>query len=204
LHVGDEIVKSKSFGYVARADARVLILGSLPGKVSLERGEYYAQPYNTFWRIMGELAGASLDLPYQDRLRLLKQHRIALWDVCAAGFRAGSLDSAIRLSTVEANDISGFLRAHTSVDLICFNGKKAQEIFDRKVRQEPRTIFEPIRYAVLPSTSPAHAGMPYEQKLSRWRSVLDKGLTSQSLGSGATSKLSAEIEAYSFVQGSPS
>src|ERR1017187_7782411 len=90
--VGGDIVKSKCFEPVAGADARVLILGSLPGKVSLERGEYYAQPYNAFWRIMGELVGASRDLPYQNRLELLKQHHIALWDVCAAGFRAGSLD----------------------------------------------------------------------------------------------------------------
>ena len=83
----------------------MLILGSLPGKVSLERNEYYAQPYNAFWRIMGELVGASPDLLYQNRLECLKHHHIAVWDVCAAGFRAGSLDSAIQLSTVRANDV---------------------------------------------------------------------------------------------------
>lgn len=191
-------MKSKSFGYVARTDARVLILGSLPGKVSLERGEYYAQPYNAFWRIMGELAGAFRDLPYQDRLALLKQNRIALWDVCAAGFRAGSLDSAIQLATVEANDIGGFLRAHTGIDLICFNGRKAQEIFHRKVRQEPRALFERVRYAVLPSTSPAHAGMPYKQKLSLWRSALGGGSTARPSGIAAASRQSEEIETHSF------
>ena len=143
-----------------------------PARVSLERGEYYAQPRNAFWRIMGELAGASSDLPYGDRLRLLKENGIALWDVCAAGERSGSIDSAIQLSTVETNDISRFLRAHTDVGLICFNGKKAKEIYDRKVLQKPPTLFERIRYEVLPSTSPAHAAMSYEQKLSRWRSVL--------------------------------
>ena len=108
----------------------MLILGSLPGKVSLARGEYYAQPYNAFWRIMGELVGASPDLPYQDRFDLLKQHHIAVWEVCAAGFRAGSLDSAIQLSTVRDQRHSWtFLRAHPGIDLICFNGKKAKEIF---------------------------------------------------------------------------
>jgi hypoxanthine-DNA glycosylase len=167
-------MKSKSFGYVARADARVLILGSLPGKVSLERSEYYALPHNSFWRIMGEIVGAARDLPYQDRLRLLKENHIAVWDVCAVGFRAGSLDSAIQLSTVKANDISGFLRAHPKVGLICFNGQKAKEIYDRKVMQKPPALFERIDYVVLPSTSPAHAGMPYEQKLARWRLVLDE------------------------------
>ena len=197
-------MKSKSFGYVARADAHVLILGSLPGKVSLERGKYYAQPYNAFWRIMGELAGASRDLPYPDRLNLLKQNHIALWDVCATGFRAGSLDSAIQLATVKANDISDFLRMHTGVRLICFNGRKAHEIFVRKVQQEPRALFERIRYAVLPSTSPAHAGMPYQQKLFLWRSALSGGATMQPLGIAAASGPSEEIETHSFAVGSSS
>jgi hypoxanthine-DNA glycosylase len=197
-------VKSIGFGSVARADARVLILGSLPGKVSLERGEYYAQPQNAFWRIMGELAGASPDLPYEDRLRLLKENGIALWDVCAAGHRPGSLDSAIRLATVETNDISGFLRAHPAVGLICFNGKKANEIYDRKVRQDPPSIFARIRYEVLPSTSPAHAAMSYEQKLSRWRRVLGQGSASRWLRSCAMPTPPEEVETYSCPEGSPS
>jgi hypoxanthine-DNA glycosylase len=188
LHAQDGIVKSKCFEPVARADARVLILGSLPGQVSLQRGEYYAQPYNAFWRIMGELCGASPDRPYRDRLRLLRENRIALWDVCAAGCRCGSLDSAIELSTVEANDISGLLQAHTGIDLICFNGKKAKEIFDRKVRQDPPARFERIRYEVLPSTSPANASMRYDQKLSRWRIVLSDGNAVRSRRSGAAQR----------------
>jgi hypoxanthine-DNA glycosylase len=164
----------------------VLVLGSLPGKVALERGEYYAQPRNKFWPIMGELAGASPNLPYQDRLRLVKETGIAMWDVCAAAERPGSSDSAIRLTTVETNDLCGFLRAHAGIDLICFNGKKAKEIFDRKVGQEPRDLFERIRYAVLPSTSPANTSMRYDQKLSRWRIVLGEGNALRSLRSGTT------------------
>jgi len=178
-------VKSKCFEPVARADARVLILGSLPGKVSLERGQYYAQPQNAFWRIMGELVGASPDLPYEDRLHALKENSIALWDVCAAGHRSGSLDSAIELSTVETNDFSKFLCAHTGIGLICFNGAKAKEIYECKVQQEPPFLFKRIRYEVLPSTSPAHAAMSYDQKLSRWRGVLGVGNALPSLRSGA-------------------
>ena len=176
-------MKSHGFGSVARDDARVLILGTLPGKISLECGEYYAQPRNAFWRIMGELTGAIPTLPYGDRLRLLKENGVALWDVCAAGRRSGSSDSAIQLSTVEPNDFSGFLRTHSCVGLICFNGKKAKEIYDRKVVEKPPRVFERLRYAVLPSTSPAHAAMSYEQKLSRWREVLGGGSAPQWLRS---------------------
>jgi hypoxanthine-DNA glycosylase len=186
LHVGDKVVKSKGFEPVARADARVLILGSLPGKVALERGEYYAQPRNKFWPIMGELAGASPNLPYQDRLRLVKEKGIAMWDVCASAERPGSSDSKIQLSTVETNDMSRFLRTHTGVELICFNGKKAKEIYDRKVRREPRSLFGHMRYEVLPSTSPANTSIRYDQKLSRWRIVLGQGNALRSLRSGTT------------------
>jgi TDG/mug DNA glycosylase family protein len=180
-------VKSIGFGSVARADARVLILGSLPGQVSLARGEYYAQPQNSFWRIMGDLVGASRDVPYHRRLRLLKENRIALWDVCAAGERSGSLDSAIRIATVEASDLAAFLSAHPGIGVICFNGRKAKEIYDRLVLQKSLPLFERIRHEVLPSTSPAHAAMTYEQKLLRWRSVLaEVGLSRLWLDSAAS------------------
>jgi TDG/mug DNA glycosylase family protein len=195
-------VKSKCFEPIARADARVLILGSLPGQMSLARGEYYAQPYNAFWRIMGELVGASPDLPYRKRLDCLKQHHIAVWEVCAAGFRAGSLDSAIQLSTVRANDFGTFLRAHPGINLICFNGRKAEEIFVRRVKQEPRAIFERIRYASLPSTSAAHAGMPFAQKLALWRSALTGTAAMRPLGNTVASSPSEEVEIHSYAVGS--
>ena len=179
----------------------MLILGSLPGTVSLERRQYYAQPYNAFWRIMGELLGATLDLPYKARLQALTEHHIALWDVCGAGCRLGSLDSAIQLATVEANDISGFLQAHKGVELICFNGRKAKEIFDRKVRQEPAALFERICYAVLPSTSPAHAAMPYQQKLAQWHRVLNESRVLQSARQPSPKPVE-EVEIYTCTPGS--
>ena len=195
-------MKSKCFEPIARADARVLILGSLPGQMSLARGQYYAQPYNAFWRIMGELVGASPDVPYHDRVDLLKQHHIAVWEVCAAGFRAGSLDSAIQLSTVSVNKFATFLRTHPGIDLICFNGRKAEEIFTRKVRQEPRAVFQRIRYRSLPSTSAAHAGMPFAQKLALWRNALTGAATLRPLGNTLASSPSEEVEVHSFAVGS--
>jgi double-stranded uracil-DNA glycosylase len=202
LHHRVETVKSKCFEPIARADARVLILGSLPGQMSLARGQYYAQPYNAFWRIMGELVGASPDVPYHDRVDLLKQHHIAVWEVCAAGFRAGSLDSAIQLSTVRVNDFATFLRAHPGISLICFNGRKAEEIYTRKVRKEPRAVFERIRYASLPSSSAAHAGMPFAQKLALWRNALTGTATLRRLGNTGASRPSEEVEIHSFAVGS--
>jgi double-stranded uracil-DNA glycosylase len=155
-----------SFEAVSRDDARVLILGTLPGAESLRRQQYYAKKENSFWRIMGELIGASPELPYEDRLSLLKERGVALWDVCASAERVGSLDSSIRSPV--ANDFPSFFRSHQRIELICFNGQPAERLF----RRSAPAGLPAIRQLVLPSTSPAHARMRFEEKLSRWREGL--------------------------------
>jgi hypoxanthine-DNA glycosylase len=133
--------------------------------MSLARGEYYAQPRNGFWPIMGRLVGAAPDLPYAQRLDRLRVARIALWDVCASGFRPGSLDAAILRDSVVANDFAAFFAAHPVIDAICFNGTTASALFSRHVAP---SITAAERFT-LPSTSPAHAAMPFTEKLRRWR-----------------------------------
>jgi double-stranded uracil-DNA glycosylase len=162
-----------SFEPVAGPDARVLILGTFPGAVSLACRQYYAQPRNAFWRIMGELVGATPALPYAERLERLVARRISVWDVCATASRRGSTDAAIRSSTIRANDFAEFLRSHSAVELICFNGAKAGELFRRHVSPTLESAASRIRQAVLPSTSPALAAMSFEGKLEEWRAALE-------------------------------
>jgi hypoxanthine-DNA glycosylase len=165
-------MKSNCFPAISRPDARILILGSLPGQVSLRKNEYYAQPRNGFWRIMGEIFGFAPDLPYPDRTQRLKENRVALWDVCASARRPGSLDT--KLSDIVANDFSDFFAKHKSIELICFNGAKAASIYHSRILASlPRSIAE-IPSLRLPSTSPANAAMPFTQKLSQWKSALNK------------------------------
>jgi len=156
---------------VARPDARVLVLGSLPGQVSLREQQYYAQPRNDFWKILGVLVGASPERPYADRLEALKAHRIALWDVCASAQRPGSLDASIRHATVVANDFASFFQAHPHIGLICFNGRKAADLYRRFVLPGLPERVRGIRCEALPSTSPAHASMRFDEKLARWSVV---------------------------------
>src|SRR5690349_15955378 len=79
---------------VLRADARLLVLGSLPGEESLRAGRYYAHPRNQFWRLMEGAIGAPLDaLGYDQRLARLVARQVALWDVIGAARRSGSLDA---------------------------------------------------------------------------------------------------------------
>jgi hypoxanthine-DNA glycosylase len=164
--------RAEGFPPVANRDSRVLVLGTLPGPESLRRRQYYAQPRNAFWRIMGQLIGAEPELPYARRLATLRAHRIALWDVCAAAHRVGALDSAIQRATVEPNDFERFLRTHAGIVLVCFNGQTALGLYRRLVLPQLPTELAGIEQRVLPSTSPAHAAMPYAQKLQRWRVIM--------------------------------
>jgi len=100
--------KIRSFPPVATSEARVLILGSMPGIASLTAGQYYAHPRNAFWRIMGKLVGAGPENPYDERLRILKKGGIALWDVLDSCVRPGSLDANISNET--PNDFAIFLQ----------------------------------------------------------------------------------------------
>jgi hypoxanthine-DNA glycosylase len=161
---------SQGFPPVAGQDAQTLILGSMPGVASLEARQYYAFGRNAFWQIMGELFGAGPQLEYRQRLDMLVNNRIALWDVIAACHRPGSLDSAIRESDLVINDFSGFLETHRNIERICFNGQKAASLFRQKVLPSLKGHYQ---FITLPSTSPAHAARNYIQKLEAW-SVIGK------------------------------
>ncbi len=165
-------VRSSSFDAVAGRGARVLILGTLPGAMSLARQQYYAQPRNAFWRIMGELAGAHPELPYEQRLRRLVSAGLALWDVCGSAHRPGSLDASIDVSSVQPNDIGGLLTTHRRIELIAFNGGTAATLFRRLVARELPASVAAIPRVTLPSTSPAHAARSYAEKQAAWRDAL--------------------------------
>ncbi|HBU29070.1 MAG: DNA-deoxyinosine glycosylase [Thiobacillus sp. GWE1_62_9] len=166
---------SNGFPPIADAHARVLILGSLPGQTSLRQQQYYAQPRNAFWAIMGRLFDAGSERPYDERVRRLVENGVALWDVCAAAHRPGSLDAAIRAESVVPNDFAGFIASHPQIRLIVFNGSKAAELYRRTVLPGLPGDMRSIRCETLPSTSPAHASMRFEDKLARWSIVRKHG-----------------------------
>ena len=152
-----------SFPYSADEDARVLILGSMPGAESLRQTQYYAFRHNAFWRIMGELYGFPAETPYPERLEILKRRRIALWDVLAECERPCSLDSAIRAP--RPNNIPKLVRKLPPLEKILCNGGAARNYL--------RRFFPELAAEQLPSTSPAAARLSYAEKLAAWRAALD-------------------------------
>src|SRR4030066_2065545 len=145
------MARLRCFAPVEDASAKMLILGSMPGKASLEAGQYYAHPHNAFWKIMGDLVGARPDLPYDQRLRILKASGIALWDVLESCVRTSSLDSHIREDA--ANDFVSFFQQHPQITQVFFNGAKAEQCFKKHVQSSLAATS--LNYCRLPSTSPA-------------------------------------------------
>jgi hypoxanthine-DNA glycosylase len=142
---------------------RILILGSFPGAASLAAQQYYAHPRNQFWKLVGALVGEDLyALPYANRLPRLLAHRIGLWDVLEACEREGSLDSAIRRPA--ANDFDRLRHLCPELETVGFNGQASGKFAPQFAGNGYRTV-------VLPSSSPAHMAMTFEQKLAIWRQL---------------------------------
>lgn len=155
---------------LSNSTARVLILGSMPGAVSLSQQQYYAHPRNLFWPIMTVLAGFDAKLSYAEKVQALTASGIAVWDVIGSCQRSGSLDSAIRDEQV--NDFAAFFHAHPQLAVIGFNGAKAWQSFKRHVLPR-QPVPAQIRLITLPSTSPAHAAMSFDAKLALWQQLAD-------------------------------
>lgn len=150
---------------------RVLVLGTMPGVMSLQKQQYYGNPRNAFWPIVATLAGVSLPEEYDARKVMLLQTGIALWDVCQSCVREGSLDSHILEE--RPNQIIDLLAATPSIRAVAFNGQPAYRLFKRHIEKElTQWTLQHQRPAYpllhLPSTSPAYASMSFAQKLERW------------------------------------
>ena len=156
----------RSFPPVVDGQARVLVLGTLPGEESLRRGEYYAHPRNLFWPIIFALFGEMRALSYAQRLAFLSAHRIAVWDVCELGEREKSADTTIRLE--RPNAIDRLLDQHPLIRAVAFNGTTARRLYDRHFGRRAA-----LTYLPLPSTSPAHATIDFSTKLARWTALRD-------------------------------
>jgi hypoxanthine-DNA glycosylase len=161
------------FPPIARADAKVLVLGTLPSRMSVELGQYYGHPQNAFWKIMGRLFGAHRELTYESRREILKASRVAVWDVLASSVRPGSMDADIDASTAVTNDFNRLFDEHREIELVCFNGRTAEKLFLRHVAPGLENRSNRLRYQALPSTSPAYASMSFDEKLRAWRTVSD-------------------------------
>ncbi|WP_454764542.1 DNA-deoxyinosine glycosylase [Cupriavidus campinensis] len=156
----------RCFPPVVDTHTRVLVLGSLPGEVSLAQSQYYAHKQNQFWRLVGDILGEDLvGMEYAARLQMLLAHHIGLWDVVAEARREGSLDSKIRDHA--GNDLVGLIASLPKLAVIAFNGGTAERIGSRVLMKHDSGQCRIIR---LPSSSPAYT-LSYPEKLRAWQAL---------------------------------
>lgn len=173
----------QAFKPIGSTDARILILGSMPSVASLAEQQYYAHPRNAFWPVLlATLKNekVSFDLhtqtSYEKKLTLLKQHRIAVWDVLASCERPGSLDSAIKPGTTLCNNFVALLQSQKQLEKIIFNGKTAESLFKKhcvpELKSQAAERLNSLQLFCLPSTSPAMATLGLAEKHKQWQSAL--------------------------------
>lgn len=160
------------FGPIVDTDAKVLVLGSMPGEASLAKQEYYGHAQNAFWKIMGELCAAGPVLSYARRTEILTANGIAVWDVIHRCCRVGSMDAMIEPGSIITNDFASFFGCYGQIAQVFFNGAAAEKIYRRLVLPQLPTQFAHLEYHRLPSTSPAYASLSLAQKIAAWRVVV--------------------------------
>lgn len=152
---------------IARSDARLFVLGSLPGDASIAARRYYAHPTNQFWLLLGRAIGEELQqLDYEMRLGRLAERRIGLWDVIASARRSGSLDQSIRQA--EHNSIAHLLEDFADLRAIAFNGSAAAAL-GRRLIGEARPG---LALVDLPSSSAANT-RAIAEKTASWMQLAE-------------------------------
>lgn len=162
-----------SFAPIESVEARVLIVGSMPGRASLDAGAYYAHPRNDFWPILASLLAFDAAADYAVRVEALRRRGVGVWDVLQSCERAGSLDAAIVPGSVVINDFADWFRRHPQTRAVLCNGGTALRSFQRWVQPTLPASLAGLKVHSLPSTSPAHAAMRFAEKRRAWSVLLD-------------------------------
>lgn len=165
------MILKTGFAPIVSTNSTMLILGSMPGELSLKMNQYYAHPRNAFWFIIEKLFDIKASEPYENRVARLKESPVAVWDVLKMCQRSGSLDASINAQSMVVNDFPSFFRAYPTITRIFFNGALAEKEFKKNVASSldmPSARFE---YTRLPSTSPAMASLSLEKKTLQWRLI---------------------------------
>ncbi len=136
-------MKIQSFPALSNPAAEVLLLGTMPGVLSLAINEYYGHPRNYFWKLLAAIFDEEIPPSYELKKALLQRNKIAVWDVLQACEREGSLDNNIRKEN--PNDFAAFLNEHPQIKLIAFNGQKAAAFFKNTWAFPERTATSPCR-----------------------------------------------------------
>lgn len=156
------------FKPIVHQETKILIIGTMPSTASLQANEYYAFPRNAFWRIIADICNIKDFKNYAEKQQALKSLNIGLWDNLQFCEREGSLDSKIEQEI--PNDFETLLKQFPQIKKLLFNGQKSYQFF----KKYHSKLLKEYKYTVLPSTSPANAGISYEEKYVLWKREIEE------------------------------
>ncbi|MFC4402286.1 DNA-deoxyinosine glycosylase [Gracilibacillus xinjiangensis] len=158
-----------SLGPIIDHKSRVLILGSIPGRQSLIKQQYYGNSKNHFWPILFEIYGHPPIDNYEKKIEFLRSNQIALWDTIGSCYREGSLDS--KITEAEPNSLEEMLETYPNIQRIGCNGTKSYQTF----RKHFINLMDRFEVSKLPSTSPipGRYNKSFEEKVEIWKEFLE-------------------------------
>lgn len=151
-------------------NARILILGSLPGDESIRKQEYYANPKNMFWDVMSRILNETVPDGYTEKKKYLERHGIALWDILYSADRVGSLDKDLK--DEKFNDIGKLLQDNPSIERIVVNGGKAKKLMIKYLRSNKLPTKSRIYFFTSTSGMSRCAGWDLESLATQWSEIL--------------------------------
>ncbi|HHW46239.1 MAG TPA: DNA-deoxyinosine glycosylase [Clostridiales bacterium] len=146
------------------SSSKVLILGTIASPKSRENGFYYTHPQNRFWRVVSDILSYPLPQNNSERIKLLLDNNIAIWDVLHSCTISGADDSSIKDPV--CNDISYVLN-QADIKAIFTTGKTAYKLYNKYCLKD--TGFPAI---CLPSTSPANCRCTYDELKKEYQIIL--------------------------------
>lgn len=165
-----DTLSKHSFPPIVGPNARILVLGTLPGEESLRLQQYYGHRRNHFWPIIATMCGEDLPIDYSARVEMVRRSKVALWDVLKSAIRdKSSLDSAIANEC--ANDFGAFFAQYPRLRTVAFNGNNAFKFFKRHVQKKQDLPSDLLLLKPLLSTSPACA-RALGVKVAQWKATI--------------------------------
>ncbi len=161
---------------VINGSTQVLILDSLPGSISVARGEYHAHSRDPFWGLLGAALGISF-LPrfaYDNRIRLMQHLGVGIWSAAKSAVRVG-FSLVGKLEDVEGIDLLAVIAEEEAEDLktVFFDGRLAEDIFTKEVYwQLPPYYQNNINFKYLPYSHLDHTGMQFREKARIWGNMI--------------------------------
>jgi double-stranded uracil-DNA glycosylase len=145
---------------------RIVFCGINPGFRSAAAGAHFANPRNDFWRLLADSGLTPRTLEPDEQWELLELG----YGLTNAAYRTTRGSSDLRRGDFAgAAERLGQIARELRPKTIAFVGKAAYEGTFRErpdLGLQERNLFETALF-VLPSTSPANAAVPYEERL-RW------------------------------------